>query len=249
MHETDISSIIIKEYHEKLIKNLNNDVVIVGSGPAGLTAAYYLGKSGIKTVVIEKRLSIGGGIWGGASGYNEIVVEKNNILKEIGVGTKKKKGMYVANAVEFASALGFRASRAAGIMNLTEFDDIIFKDNIVKGIVVISTAIKIAGLHVDPFCIGSKCIIDATGHSAEVINVLKRKIKDFHPEILSEGPMDAKTGEYKVVERTGEVYPGVYAAGMSVSAAYNTPRMGPIFGGMLESGKKVAQMIKEKLKK
>jgi len=36
---------------------------------------------------------------------------------------------------------------------------------------------------------------------------------------------------------------------MSVCSAYGGPRMGPIFGGMLLSGKKAAEMICEKLKK
>jgi ribulose 1,5-bisphosphate synthetase/thiazole synthase len=34
---------------------------------------------------------------------------------------------------------------------------------------------------------------------------------------------------------------------MSVCAVYNLPRMGPIFGGMLKSGKKVAELINEKI--
>ena len=56
-------------------------------------------------------------------------------------------------------------------------------------------------------------------------------------------------GERMVVEGTREVYPGLYVCGMASSAVAGTPRMGPIFGGMMLSGKKVADMIIEKLKK
>lgn len=63
--ETDISRAIIEEYNKRLLEHLENDVVIVGAGPAGLAASYYLAKAGIKTTILEKRLSIGGGIWGG----------------------------------------------------------------------------------------------------------------------------------------------------------------------------------------
>ena len=249
MQETDISRAIIEEYTKRLLDHLENDVVIVGAGPAGLTAAYYLAKEGVKTAVFEKRLSIGGGIWGGAVGYSAVTFEENDIPKEIGIRTKKQGKFYVADAIEFATGLGYRTKQAgAEIFNLLEFEDVILKDNSVKGIVLNSTALKIANLPVDPFCVAAKYVIDTTGHSAEVINVLKRKIKDFSIQELREGPMDAVKSEQEVVEKTGEVYPGAYVAGMSVCATYNLPRMGPIFGGMLKSGKKAAELIKEKLK-
>jgi thiamine thiazole synthase len=39
----------------------------------------------------------------------------------------------------------------------------------------------------------------------------------------------------------------MYAAGMVCNAIYGAPRMGPIFGGMLLSGRKVAQLIADDL--
>ena len=56
-------------------------------------------------------------------------------------------------------------------------------------------------------------------------------------------------GERMVVEGTREIYAGLYVCGMASSAVAGTPRMGPIFGGMLLSGKKVANLIIDKLKK
>jgi ribulose 1,5-bisphosphate synthetase/thiazole synthase len=58
---------ITGEYNRRLAEHLESDVVIVGAGPAGLTVGYYLAKAGAKILILEKRLSIGGGIWGGAS--------------------------------------------------------------------------------------------------------------------------------------------------------------------------------------
>ena len=249
MKETNISRTIIKEYNRRLLESLENEVIIVGAGPAGLTAAYYLAKSGIKTLVLEKRLSIGGGIWGGAAGYSVVAFEDKDILDEFGIGTKKIRNLYVADSIEFATALGYRIKRAgAEIFNLMQVEDLIIKNKSIEGIVVNSTPIKMANLHVDPFCIASKYIVDATGHQAEIVNMLRKKIKSFSFKELGEGFMDVDESEVKVVEKTGEVYPRVYVAGMSVCSFYNLPRMGPIFGGMLKSGKKVAEMIKNERK-
>jgi len=64
--EIEISRSIINAYHVRLGDAVESDVLIVGAGPSGMTAAYYLAKSGRKVVVLEKRLSPGGGVWGGA---------------------------------------------------------------------------------------------------------------------------------------------------------------------------------------
>jgi thiamine thiazole synthase len=51
-----------------------------------------------------------------------------------------------------------------------------------------------------------------------------------------------------VPENTKEVYPGLFVIGMAATAAYGSHRMGPIFGGMLLSGRKAAQEILGRLK-
>lgn len=249
MIETDISKVIIQEYTKKLCEHLENDVVIVGAGPAGLAAGYYLAKSGIKTTIVEKKLSTGGGIWGGASGYNIVTFEDTDILDEIGVTTKKEGNLYVVDAIEFATGLAYKATKAgAAIFNLIEAEDIVLKEETVKGIVVNSASVRTLRLHVDPYCICAKCVIDVTGHPAELVSMLKTRKPDLFPKELHEYFMNVETSEAGVVEKTGEVFPGLYVAGMAVCDVYNLPRMGPIFGGMLKSGKKVAELIINKLK-
>ena len=248
MIETDISRAILEEYNKKLLEHLENDVVIVGAGPAGLAAGYHLAAANIKTTIIERKLSIGGGIWGGAAGYNVIAVEDCSLLDEFDITSKKKNNLYLADAIEFATALAYKAKKAgAEIFNLTEAEDIILKKNVIEGIVVNSTPIKMGRLHVDPFCISSKYIVDASGHPAEIVGMLKERKPELFPKQIKESFMDVETSEAGVVEKTGEVYPGLYVTGMSVCAVYNLPRMGPIFGGMLKSGKKVAGLINEKI--
>jgi len=248
MEETNISRAIIQEYSSRLLEHLENDVVIVGAGPAGLAAGFYLSKAGVKTTIIDKKLSVGGGIWGGAAGYNIVTFEDKEIPDEIGLTTEKKNGLYIADAIEFASALAYKAKKAgAMIFNVIQAEDIVLKNETVQGVVVNSSSALAINLHVDPYCICSKCVIDATGHPAELVGMLKSRKSEAFPKPLQEYFMDVKTSEAGVVEKTGEVYAGLYVAGMAVCDVFNLPRMGPIFGGMLKSGKKVAELINEKL--
>lgn len=248
MKEIDISRVIIGEYTKRLSEHLENDVVIVGAGPAGLAASYYLAKAKVKTTVVEKKLSVGGGIWGGAAGYNVVTFEDKDILDEIGVTTKKQGALYVADAIEFATALAYKAKKAgAEIFNLIEAEDIVLKDETVKGVVVNSASARTLGLHVDPFCVCAKYVVDGTGHPAELVAMLKRRKPQLFPKELQEYFMNVEESEAGVVEKTGEVFPGLLVAGMAVCDVYNLPRMGPIFGGMLKSGKKVAELINERI--
>jgi len=61
--------------------------------------------------------------------------------------------------------------------------------------------------------------------------------------IEGEQSMWADIAEANTVRHTREVYPGVWVAGMAANAAFGSYRMGPIFGGMLLSGVKVAEAI------
>lgn len=45
MIETQVSKGIITTYFDKLQNNLDLDVAIVGGGPSGIVAAYYLAKA------------------------------------------------------------------------------------------------------------------------------------------------------------------------------------------------------------
>ena len=85
LSEKTITEAIIKRYTEKLLDSIRCDVAIVGAGPAGLVAAADLSKAGWKTSLFERKLSVGGGMWGGGMMMNEIVVqdEGKEIKREI----------------------------------------------------------------------------------------------------------------------------------------------------------------------
>jgi len=249
--EIIVSKAITESYIKELLEFMDVDVAIVGAGPSGLVASYYLAKRGLKTVIYERRLSIGGGIWGGGMMFNRIVVqaEGKEILDEFEVRAKEyQKGYYVADAVETAAAFCVKAVKAgARIFNLLTVEDVMIReDDRVAGLVLNWSAVDLADLHIDPLAIRSKLVIDATGHDAEICRIVERKIgpKLGSPTggVVGEKSMWAEVGERELVNNTKEVYPGLLAAGMAVNAVFGLPRMGAIFGGMLLSGRKAAEL-------
>jgi thiazole biosynthesis enzyme len=258
LDEIIISKAIIESYTQELLNYLEVDVAIVGAGPAGLAAGYYLAKKGIKTAIYERKLSVGGGMWGGGMMFNRIVVqpEAKGILDEFGISAKEyQKGYYVADSIETVSALCYRTVKAGTrIFNLITAEDVMIREgDKVTGLVLNWSAVDIAKLHVDPLTIRSKLVIDATGHAAEVCNLVARKTGQILATrtggVIGEKPMWAEVAERDTVAYTKEIYPGLLGAGMVVNAVFGLPRMGPIFGGMLLSGKKAADLAEDLLKK
>ncbi|HOK04742.1 MAG TPA: hypothetical protein PLN24_05785, partial [Victivallales bacterium] len=61
--------------------------------------------------------------------------------------------------------------------------------------------------------------------------------------IIGEKPMWAEEGEKSTIENTAEVFPGLFVSGMAANSVFGSFRMGPIFGGMIYSGLKAAELI------
>lgn len=251
--ETDISKAILNAYHEKLLERIVSDVLIIGAGPSGLTSAFYLAQKGLKVTLLEKRLSPGGGIWGGGMAMNEAVVQDDvlPLLDEIGIRHVTRQGnLHTVDTIELAAGLCLKAVKSGALLfNLMTVEDVCVHQDRVTGVAVNRT--KIARLlPVDPITFAAKAVVDATGHEAVVVEALRKRgllVDSTVAEHPGEGPMDATSGEEFVVKRVAEVYPGLWVAGMSVCATFGGPRMGPIFGGMLLSGMRAAELISSRL--
>ena len=251
LNEVTITRAIVETYTKKLLAHLDVDVAVVGGGPAGLVAAYYLAKAGRKVALYERKLSIGGGMWGGGMMFNEIVVqaEAKGILDHFGVRTEEyETGYFTADAVEAVTTICSRAIQAgAKVFNCITVEDVVIRDNRVMGLVITWSPVEMTGLHVDPLTIHAKAVIDATGHDTEVLRVIERKadvtLSTPTGKLMGERSMWSEKAERLTIGNTREICPGVWVAGMSANAAFGGPRMGPIFGGMLLSGRKVAEQI------
>ena len=260
LDELMISKAIIENFSKEFLDALDVDVAVAGAGPSGMTVAYYLAKKGVKTVIFERGLRPGGGMPGGGMMFNTIVVqeEAKEILDEFDIRNKEhSKGYFIADAVEATAALCLKAIQAGTkIFNLMRVEDVVIRDNDrVTGLVLNWSAVELARLHVDPLSMRAKVVIDATGHASEICHIvvdkLGGKLRTEDGRIMGERSMWAEVAEEKVKENTREVYPGLIVAGMAANAVFGTPRMGPIFGGMLLSGRQaaeVAQGILQQLK-
>jgi thiamine thiazole synthase len=247
--EAEIATAIVEEFNNLIREYSRSDVIIVGGGPAGLTAAWKLALRGLKVLIVEQNNYLGGGMWMGGYLMNPVTFRypANKILDELGIPYKEyRKGLYVAHGPLAASKLASKALEAgARALTLTVLEDLIVRNGRVEGVVVNSAPVQGMPRQItclDPIGLEARVVIDATGHEAAAVRKLASRglVK---PSVL--GPMWADVSEDLVVEKTGEVFPGLVLAGISVAEYHGLPRMGPTFGAMLLSGEKAAEIAYE----
>jgi thiazole biosynthesis enzyme len=257
MDEITISRAIVESYMKDFMGAMETDVAVAGAGPSGLVTAYYLAKQGVKVVVFERQLRVGGGMSGGGMMFNRIVVQEEGkrILDEFNVATKEyRRGYYVADSLEAIASICSRAINAgAKIFNLISVEDVMVREgDRITGLVLNGSAVSWSKLHVDPLTARCKVAVDATGHDAEICSIVVGKIgsklRTSTGEVLGEKSMWAEKGEKEILRNTREVYPGLVVAGMTANAVFGSPRMGAIFGGMLLSGRKAARVAMRSVK-
>ena len=247
--EAGISRAIVREFNRWFEEYIVSDVIIVGGGPSGLMAARDLAADGLKTLIIESNNYIGGGFWIGGYLMNTLTFRAPSqiLLDELKIPYKEvEEGLFISDGPSACSKLVSAAcDSGAKILNMTKFDDVVLRNGRVEGVVINWTpvsALPRAITCVDPISLEAKVVIDATGHDAWVCKSLeKRNLLNLE----TFGPMDVNSSEDRVVEKTGEIYPGLLVCGMAAATAYGIPRMGPTFGGMLYSGRKVAETAKQ----
>ncbi len=250
--EVEITRAIANEFHEVLIDRADSDVIIIGAGPAGLTAGRDLSNMGFKVLIIEQNNYLGGGYWLGGYMMNPVTVRApaQKIWDELGVPYKKAgEGLYITPGPHAVSKL-IAGACDAGVkfLNLTKFDDLIMKNGKVTGIVVNWMPVSALPRNitcVDPVAFESRMTIDASGHDSVAV---KRLVDRGLVAWKGMNPMYVDEGEERVVEKTGEVYPGLVIAGMSVTETHGLPRMGPTFGSMLFSGRRAAEVTAARLR-
>ncbi len=250
--EKEVTRAIVDTFLKQFHEYTESDIIIIGAGPSGLMAARDIAAAGRKVLIVERNNYLGGGFWLGGYLMNKVTVRgpAQEILEELGVPFEEAtKGLYVADGPHACSKLiAATCDAGAKVANMTIFDDVVLREGgRVAGAVINWTPISALPREitcVDPIAIESKLVMDATGHDACVLKKLEERgaIKT-----VGFGAMWIERSEDLLVEHTGEAHPGLLVTGMAVTTLYGLPRMGPTFGAMLMSGKKVAQVALEKL--
>lgn len=218
IHESTTSRAMTKRYMEDMLHAATSDVVVIGAGSAGMTAAYTLAKSrpDLQVTVLEAGVAAGGGAHVGGQLFSAMVIRKpaDRFLDEIGV-PYEDEGSYVVvkHASLFTSTL---LSKMLALPNVKLFNATAAEDLIVKqdkngvqrigGVVSNWTLVTLAhGLQscMDPQTISAPVVIGACGHDGPFGAFgVKRLAATGLLKLGEMGPMDMNKSENEIVNKT-----------------------------------------------
>lgn len=266
IRESTVSRAMTKRYFADLDKYTESDVVIVGAGSAGLSAAYVLAKNrpNLKIAIIEASVSPGGGCWLGGQLFSAMVLRKpaHLFLDEIEVAYEDE-GDYVVvkHAALFMSTLMSKVLQFPNIklFNATAVEDLITRRDEATGELRIAGVVTnwtlVALNHdtqscMDPNTINCNVVLSTTGHDGPFGAFCAKRLETLRPKGTKEefelGGMrglDMNKAEDAIVKGTREVAPGLVIAGMELAEVDGSNRMGPTFGAMALSGVKAAESV------
>ncbi|PFH56125.1 hypothetical protein XA68_17026 [Ophiocordyceps unilateralis] len=257
IRESQVSRAMTRRYFADLDRYAESDVVIVGAGSCGLSAAYALGseRPDLKIALVEASVSPGGGAWLGGQLFSAMVMRKpaDAFLRLLGVPYEDEGGFVVVkHAALFTSTLLAKVLQMPNIklFNATCVEDLITRpaDGGVRIGGVVTNWTLVAMHHddqscMDPNTINAPVVISTTGHDGPMGAFSVKRLVSMRllEQLGGMRGLDMNSAEDAIVRRTREVVPGLIVGGMELSEVDGANRMGPTFGAMVLSGLKAAE--------
>lgn len=187
-------------------KGKNYDVIVVGSGPAGMGAAVTAGRNGVKTLLIESCGRVGGISTSGLMSHftgsvgNKLYWE---ILKRAAEKNPHETGKITPRIDPELLTLTYIEMLEEANVDLllyTTFCDVLMEENTVTGVICLNKG----GF----FSFGAKIVVDATGDG----DVAYKSGAEFIKGRESDGKMQPATLMFKVggVDTERAVFPGSF---------------------------------------
>lgn len=181
IRESQVSRAMTRRYFADLDSYAESDIVIIGAGSCGLSAAYTLGKvrPDLKIAVVEAGVAPGGGAWLGGQLFSAMVMRKpaDVFLRELGLPFDDEGDFVVVrHAALFTSTVLSKVLQMPNIklFNATAVEDLITRKSSdgdaevrIAGVVTNWTLVS---MHhddqscMDPNTINAPLVISTTGH-------------------------------------------------------------------------------------
>ncbi|CCE82554.1 Piso0_002284 [Millerozyma farinosa CBS 7064] len=260
IRESTVSRAMTKRYFADLDKYAESDVVIIGAGSAGLSAAYVLAKNRpeLKIAIIEASVSPGGGCWLGGQLFSAMVLRKpaDLFIQELGIDYEDE-GDYIVvkHAAYFMSTLLSKVLSFPNVklFNATAVEDLITRQDETTGelrVAGVVTNWTLVSLNhdtqscMDPNTINASVVLSASGHDGPFgAGSAKHLHRLGAIEMGHMRGLDMNAAEDSIVKGTREVTPGLVFTGMELAEVDGFNRMGPTFGAMALSGVKAAESV------